>query len=124
MKKILTIQEMKNILNEIDFEQVIRENGYNEELLKIEGGAPLKMYILLTHFPELVMSIDFRIPLTNILYSRYYWLSKIARNLEKNVGTDNGISQQLFMLIEEIDSKIDEVDWSLIESIDKGTLSI
>jgi hypothetical protein len=110
------------ISSEKDLVTAITLHGYDEGLLKnSESPSYLKAYVLFAHFSERVKFLKDFSELDR-LYNQYYWLRQICRFTEKRTDSDKGISQQLFQLIEEMDHAGDEVNWELIESIDKGEI--
>lgn len=51
-----------------------------------------------------------------ILYSKYYWCSKYKKRYTELYGTDIGVEQQQYKIIEEFDQRINgDVDWSFIQ---------
>lgn len=58
--------------------------------------------------------------LDSILYSKYYWCAKFIQLYHKFYGQDAGIEQQQFQIIEEIDQRLKEVDWSIIQTIEEN----
>lgn len=53
-----------------------------------------------------------------ILYSKYYWSTKYIQKYTKSYGQDAGLEQQHYKIIEEMDQRLDDVDWEMIEEID------
>jgi hypothetical protein len=124
MIKILSDSDLSQLLPyfEENKNRYLYENHYNTDILDGIAGDYLRYYILATHETEKVKA-DFHVTDADVLYTRYYWLSKVSKKLTSVLGRDSGVSQQLFMLIEEIDQKMNNVDWPLIENIDNGTYS-
>lgn len=58
--------------------------------------------------------------LDSILYSKYYWCTEYIKLYNKIYGQDIGIEQQQFQIIEEINHRLEEVDWSIIQIIDES----
>lgn len=54
------------------------------------------------------------------LYSKLYWFSCLADRFYEVYGFDAGIDQQQSKIIEEIDQRIDNVDWNLVEMLQHG----
>ena len=59
--------------------------------------------------------------LDNILYSKYYWCTQFKNKYNALCGTDVGLDQQQFKIIEQKTECLDEVDWDLIKSIEEVT---
>jgi len=117
-------QEIKELVisNENDLIAIIESSGYDQDLLKdSQSEFYIKAYVLFAHFSERVRLYK---DLSEIdsLYNQYYWLHHICRFIENKTGSDRGISQHLFQLIEEMDRTTDDVNWELIEKIDKGEI--
>lgn len=55
--------------------------------------------------------------LETILYSKYYWFSRLAERFYEVYGFDAGIEQQQSMILEEIDQRLDNVDWNYVETL-------
>jgi len=122
MIKILNKNDLGRLLSyfELNKDQYLNDWVYSKDILNSNIGQYLKYYILATHEAEKIKA-DFHVTDEDVLYTRYYWLSKVSKGLKHEFGRDEGVSQQLFMLIEEIDRKTD-IDWSLIENIDNDVL--
>lgn len=58
-----------------------------------------------------------------ILYSKYYWSSRYKDRYIELYGSDVSIEQQQYKIIEELDQRISgDVDWNLIQLIEKGNI--
>lgn len=55
-----------------------------------------------------------------IIYSKYYWFSRLADRFFEVYGFDAGIEQQQFKIVEEMDQRIDNVDWNFVERLNTG----
>lgn len=51
----------------------------------------------------------------NQLYN--YWFSRLAERFHEVYGVDAGIDQQQFMILEELDQRLDSVDWAIVEKL-------
>lgn len=71
---------------------------------------------------EEVLKSEKNISLETILYSKYYWFLSLADRFYELYGSDAGIEQQKFKLIEEMDQRLDGVDWKLVEKLDANLL--
>ncbi|HET9768490.1 MAG TPA: hypothetical protein VFS60_16705 [Thermoanaerobaculia bacterium] len=75
-------------------------------------GEALRFYLLLTHWPEMLGAKHD--PL-NLFYARYYWFRKFANRYQRDHGSDAGIEQQGFQLLEQAP---EAVDWSRLQELD------
>lgn len=58
-----------------------------------------------------------------IYYSIYFWYHKFKERYFALYGSDAGIEQESYKLLEEMDNELIEgVDWVIIESIDKNNI--
>lgn len=55
-----------------------------------------------------------------VIYSKLYWFSRLADRFYEVYGFDAGIEQQQGLILEEMDWKIDHIDWNLVESLCDG----
>jgi hypothetical protein len=54
-----------------------------------------------------------------IIYSQYYWFVLFKNQYISRVGYDEGLDQQVFLLIENLYNELNgNVDWELIEDIE------
>lgn len=63
------------------------------------------------------------ISLEDILYSKYYWFTQFMNRFHKIYGSNAGIDQQQFKLLEEISNRLEAVDYKLLEDIDKDIIN-
>ena len=77
-------------------------------------------YFLNEHEEELKVAKD--ITLETILYSKYYWFSRLTDRFHEVFGFDAGIDQQQFMIVEEMEQRLDNVDWNFIEMLYYGKI--
>ena len=75
-------------------------------------------YCLLFFCKETEVIALTREPLEVILYNKYYWLTQYMKKYSEINGYDAGIEQQKFKLIEELDQRLENVDWDLLQKID------
>lgn len=54
-----------------------------------------------------------------VLYSKYYWCTKYKNMYNRMFGGDVGLDQQQYRIIEEINRRVDAVDWELIQMIEE-----
>lgn len=55
----------------------------------------------------------------SVLYSKYYWCTKYKNKFDQSFGRDVGLDQQQYRIIEEINRRINSVDWKLIQMIEE-----
>ncbi len=84
----------------------------SRELEEGEAGDALGWSFLFEHWPELVPGP----PLNpeNAFYNRYFWFRRFA-TLQQKRGSDAGLEQQVFQMLEHADL---DLDWELLEQID------
>ena len=91
--------------------------GTDEDLLNSNSlSEPLKNYLVLNYLPELV---EYPKDKLDLLYGKYYWLSNFIEKHKSIFGEDEGLEQQLFKLCEEAEHSNLNVDWNLVEEIEK-----
>lgn len=56
-------------------------------------------------------------PLEVILYSKYLWLTQYMKKYNEIYGYDAGIEQQKFKVIEELETRLTNVDWDLLQKL-------
>lgn len=62
------------------------------------------------------------VSLESILCSKYYWCTQFKNRFSIIYGKDAGIEQQQYKIIEEIDQRITNIDWHLVQMIDEGNM--
>ncbi len=75
-------------------------------------------YCLLFFCKETEVIILTKEPLEVILYSKYYWFTQYMKKHNEINGYDAGIEQQKLKLIEELEQRLENVDWDLLQKID------
>lgn len=56
-----------------------------------------------------------------ILYSKYYWSSRFVERYQALYGTDAGMEQMRFKILEEMDQEFDDgIDWEYVQRLEKG----
>lgn len=58
--------------------------------------------------------------LETILYSKYFWFSRLTDRFHEIYGFDAGIEQQQFMILEEMEQRLDTIDWNFVEILHYG----
>ena len=85
----------------------------NEELLAEEPGSGyLKKFLLLNYFPERFGDKDN----INIYYNKYYWFLKFYQAYQIIHGSNTGMAQQVFKVMEEGEYH-EDTDWDVVISI-------
>jgi len=54
-----------------------------------------------------------------VLYSKYYWCTRYKQRFNALYGTNAGLDQQQFKIIEEISQRTANVNWALIQRIEE-----
>ena len=57
--------------------------------------------------------------LETVLYSKYYWCTRYKSKFNQMFGRDAGLDQQQYRIIEEINRRVDSVDWKLIQTLEE-----
>lgn len=69
---------------------------------------------------EMIMREITKESLEVILYSKYYWCSRYKEKYIKIYGTDAGIEQQQYRILEELDQRLENgIDWSVIQDLEE-----
>lgn len=58
--------------------------------------------------------------LETILYSKYYWCTRFAKEFLRLYGYDAGVQQQQYQIIEEIAQRMNTVNWKILEMIEES----
>lgn len=105
---------MKLLLNNVD--ELLSKTGYcikreyEDQILN-----SIYNYCLLFFCKETEVIALTGEPLEVILYSKYYWFTQYMKKHNEINGYDAGIEQQRFKLIEELDQRLENVDWVLLQ---------
>jgi hypothetical protein len=75
------------------------------------GSNFLMKYLLLEYFPERFVTNEG----VNIYYNKYYWYMKFYQAYKKTHGSDAGMEQQEFKIIEE--SEMYDIDYNIMEEL-------
>ena len=109
---------MKLLLNNMD--ELLANTGYCS---KREYENPylnsIYNYCLLYFSKEAEIMAFTGESLEVVLYSKYYWFTQYMKKYNETQGYDAGIEQQQFKLIEELDQRLENVDWELLHRIDE-----
>jgi hypothetical protein len=77
--------------------------------------------LLFEHWPELVGET---LTAERSLLNRYYWFVRFITLWQQKYGYNAGMEQQAFRIIEALDRAGPEVDWNLVEELDKRARQI
>lgn len=60
-----------------------------------------------------------------ILYSKYYWCSRYKERFLELYGTDAGVEQQQYKIIEELEQRVQgAIDWKLLQVLEEERFTI
>lgn len=108
---------MKLLLDDLD--ELIAYTGYcAERKYENESLNTIYNHCLLFFTKETDIITFTGKTLEVVLYSKYYWLTRFVKKYNEIHGYDAGIEQQQFKLIEELDQRLGDVDWDLLQRID------
>jgi len=119
MYKKLNKQQLKNFLPIIEEKISSLPVKYNIEELNNSLSEIFKYYLLFTHWTEIVNNEISDMQMSDIFYNRYYWFMMYSRKYQSQNGLDEGIEQQAFKLLEEADHMDFDINWEIIENIEK-----
>ena len=94
---------------------------YEDEYSDDQLNSLLNYIFFLEKYEEKIMGTK-KISLEIILYSKYYWFSRLLDRHHEVYGPDAGMEQQQFQMLEEIDHRVEDVDWEFVEKLDKGNV--
>ena len=57
--------------------------------------------------------------LRTILMSKYYWRSRLETLYERLHGSDRSLSQYTYKAVEELDQRVEDLDWAVLERLDQ-----
>lgn len=104
------IEEMMKEMN-----YVYKEDRYPDDQL----NSLYNYYIFLNEYEDKIIGTK-KASLEIILYSKYYWFSRLVDRCHEIYGSDVGTDQQQYMMLEEIDHRVEDVDWEFVEKLDNG----
>ena len=114
---LLTSNIMNKIIDVLDFfdHAETLEDDLMQTYLKF-------VHVLNSEAAKIIeISSDFNMDV--LFYSEYYWFTKYKNRHFELYGHDEGLEQRAFKMLENM-SLENEVDWSIIEQIDNGTIRI
>lgn len=115
--KILSNESFEDVDSNV-MDEILKLKTYGKDLVSSpeKWSLYLRNYLVLTHQPSKVEGG--RLSEMEILINRYSMFSKFYFGYSQNIGFDAGIEQQIQLIIEEIDSKVNDFDWNIIKEID------
>jgi hypothetical protein len=109
LTKLIDTKELINLLTSKDI-------NLNEDLLTNEIlSESLKKQLILRHLPEIIESPK---AVTDLFYSKYFWLATFNNKYKNIFGEDVGLDQQLYKLCEEAEQSNLDIDWNFVEKIE------
>ena len=54
-----------------------------------------------------------------LLVSKYYWRSRLETLHEHLHGSDGSLSQYTYKAVEELDQRVEDMDWAALERLDQ-----
>lgn len=102
-------EKIENILREANY---IYQEKYQDDQL---NSCYNYVYFLNKYEEELRVTKNLQ--LADILYSKYYWFSRLADRFHQVNGSDAGIDQQQDMIIDEMDQRLEDIDWNFVERL-------
>lgn len=57
--------------------------------------------------------------LRTLLMSKYYWRSRLETLYERLHGSNGSLSQYTYKAIEELDQRVENLDWAVLERLDQ-----
>lgn len=118
--KILEKHTIKSFIDKMNF---IDQKSNNIQ------DVELRILLSLVNFLDLkkqeITGEDETLNLDDILYSHYYWFCQFKNEYYKKYGKDEGLEQQAFKIIENMNIDLpDGVNWSIIEQIENGSICV
>ena len=117
-------QNMEIIKNNID--EMMREMNYvyRDKYPDNQLNSLYNKFIFLDEYENKIKGIK-NTSLKMILYSKYYWFSRLADKFHEVYGFDAGIDQHQSKILDEIDQRLENIDWNVewdfVEKLKYGT---
>ena len=104
-----------------DIEKIMMESNYifKEKYPDNPLNSFYNYWYFLNEYEEELIETQ-NASLEAILYSKYYWFSRLTDRFYEVYGFDAGIDQQQSMIIDEMDQRLDHVDWDFVETLHHG----
>lgn len=107
-------------LNVEKMDEFVKDTGYIIRRFYEDENINLyfNFYVLIEQ-NESFLSNRYDIDADDLLYAEYYWFTKFKNEYKKKYDNDEGIEQQQFKLLEEMDQRlVNGIDWDKIKYIE------
>src|SRR5262245_2487516 len=91
-----------------------RQTNYCVDATNAVYGRAFLRFLLFQEWPELVA--DLHLTERALFYNRYLWARRVAKAYTGVHGSDAGIEQGVFKILEQAPA---DADWNVLESIDR-----
>ena len=85
-------------------------------------GDALAWALLFEHWPDLIPGPP--IDAETAFYNQYFWFKRFAALTQLRDGSDSGLEQQVFQLLERLEQADFEANWDLLEQLDAEAASV
>lgn len=106
-------------LTPVKQELLARIAALTPPVIAIEEGAvgdALAWALLFEHWPELIPGPP--VDGETAFYNHYFWFKRFAALKQQRDGSDSGLEQQVFQLLERLEQADFEADWELLGQLD------
>lgn len=114
---------MRYIIDDGKIERIVKEQKFeidDSHIIEIheqELKRSLYNYLFLKQYID-VLHNQYFFTFEELLYSQYYWFLHFKKKYGARFGSDAGMEQQAFQLLESLTGEMEEIDWGLIEEIE------
>ena len=117
------------ILDEFTISSLMSNIGFVDQSPSGTQDKGLSILMSFIHFLDInkqeIISKEGTITLEDIIYSQYYWFNQYKREYYKKYGRDEGMEQQAFRLLENMNIELsNNLDWAVIEQIENGSIPL
>ena len=112
---LLTSETLNHIIDVLNFKEDSAE-VFEDTLLSAYNSY---VHVLDEQKPS-ILETDSSLKPDDLYYSAYYWFTQFKSRHFELFGHDEGLEQQGFIILENISMSLEEIDWSIIEVIEKG----
>jgi hypothetical protein len=92
------------------------KGGYSLGVNDPSAEEALIYYVLFTHCPHSLDSEEIQLDDEATFYNRYFWQRRISWLITRTRGSDAGLEQQAFQLLQ---SAAIDIDWELIDALQR-----
>lgn len=111
---ILLKETMENLLQQTNYPM---KNKYDDA----ESNRLLNYWLLLDKRESLIQDLTWE-SLETVLYSKYYWSSRLIDRYTSLYGSDAGMEQCRYKILDEMDREFHgAIDWEVVERLEKDT---